>query len=106
VNRGGRARWQDEDEGDAHDLIADEKDEAEAAAAESRHQAQRLANQQQQRDVFGTDEELERFIQERYGAQGEGGDEDNTGGEGTEVEQQAMLPTVKVRCPPPPPISY
>lgn len=102
----GGAGWdtqeEDEDDGDddTHDLIADEKDEAELAAAENRSAAQRLANQQRQNDVFGTDEELERLIQERYGAQAAAGygEEDNTG-EGTEVEQQAMLPTVKVRAP-------
>eukprot|EP00240_Pyramimonas_obovata_P005180 CAMPEP_0118942736 /NCGR_PEP_ID=MMETSP1169-20130426/36749_1 /TAXON_ID=36882 /ORGANISM="Pyramimonas obovata, Strain CCMP722" /LENGTH=394 /DNA_ID=CAMNT_0006887801 /DNA_START=105 /DNA_END=1286 /DNA_ORIENTATION=- len=81
---------EDDDEDDTADLINDEEEEAKAAEQETR-QLHAQMNNLDQNDAFQNEEDIERFIQERYGQRYTEHDD----AEGTEVEQQAMLPTVK-----------
>eukprot|EP00959_Pyramimonas_sp_CCMP1952_P387359 8117829-Pyramimonas_sp.AAC.2 len=56
---------QDDDEDDTADLINDEEEEAKAAEQETRQLHARM-NNLDQNDAFQNEEDIERFIQERY----------------------------------------
>lgn len=83
---------QDEDDEDAADLINDEEEEAKAAAIENRSMHARMTNMREQSDSLQNDEDIERFIQERYG-QRNAVEEDLS--EGTEVRQFVLFHSLK-----------